>query len=59
MDTKRAKEILNSVNKVNVAFEGDSVWIDSVDEVNGVADIHVEHNEEKRRTVPVEELQEL
>lgn len=58
MDTKRAKQILDSVNKVNVTFEGERVWIDSVDEGNDVADIHMEHNEQERRTVPVEELHE-
>lgn len=58
MDTKRAKQILDSVNKVDVTFQGEHVWIDHVDEENDVADVHMVHNEQEQRTVPVEELHE-
>ncbi|MFD0869556.1 acid-soluble spore protein H [Chlamydia abortus] len=59
MDLLRAKEILDSENKINVEVNGQRVWIDSVDTESRTAKVHVEHKPEEMRFVPLEELHEV
>jgi small acid-soluble spore protein H (minor) len=59
MEVKRAKEILNSHDKIDVGFEGMQVWIDSIDERSKTARIHSMENPMDRKTVALSELKEL
>jgi small acid-soluble spore protein H (minor) len=59
MDMNRVKQIVSSPADIPVHYHGVSVWIDSYDEKNGTATVHMRdsHLHEKRE-VPVEELEE-
>lgn len=65
MDTHRAKEILNSSEKINVQLNGQPVWIESVDSDTHTVQVQMgdepsEINEaEKPKTVDAKELQEV
>ncbi|GEN36319.1 MULTISPECIES: H-type small acid-soluble spore protein [Aneurinibacillus] len=59
METKRAQEILQSPEKIDVGFEGVPVWIDSVDEQSKTARVHTMDNPTERKTVALSELKEL
>lgn len=58
MDTKRAKEIYHSKDTFAVKLEGDSVWIENVDEANGMATVTVGNNPVNTQTVSVDRLEE-
>ena len=58
MNVERAHQILHSAEKVNVTWQGRSVWIDSVDAESGTARVHAENNPNEAMNVPVHELRE-
>lgn len=59
MDVKRAMEIYtDKEHTFEVKLEGQSVWIENVDEVNGMATVQVGSRPTNTHTVKVERLQE-
>lgn len=40
MDKGRAQEIISSPNMINVTYNGESIYIESVNENRGTANIH-------------------
>ncbi|CAH0119401.1 MULTISPECIES: H-type small acid-soluble spore protein [unclassified Paenibacillus] len=58
MDVNRAKEILHSKDMFPVHLDGNSVWIESVDEANRMATVQVGTNPGNTQTVSVDRLQE-
>ncbi|REK74654.1 H-type small acid-soluble spore protein [Paenibacillus paeoniae] len=58
MDTERAKQIYDSKDTHAVHLEGDSVWIEHVDEANGMATVTVGNNPINTQTVSVDRLKE-
>ena len=58
MDLKRAKQIYESKDTYAVHLEGDSVWIENVDEANGMATVTVGNNPVNTQTVSVDRLKE-
>ena len=58
MDYDRAQEILLAKEKIDVTWQGQKVWIDSVDKYSGVATVHPENDARVSQKVPIAELQE-
>ncbi|RAP73717.1 H-type small acid-soluble spore protein [Paenibacillus montanisoli] len=58
MDTKRAVQIYSSEETITVHMGGQSVWIENVDEVNGMATVQVGSDPHNTQTVPVDRLEE-
>ncbi|MBO7747579.1 H-type small acid-soluble spore protein [Paenibacillus sp. MWE-103] len=58
MDTKRAMEIYNSKDTFAVHLGGQSVWIENVDEANGMATVQVGSNPLDTQTVSCDRLKE-
>lgn len=58
MDIGRAKQIYESSDTFAVHLEGDSVWIENVDEANGMATVTVGNNPVNTKTVSVDRLKE-
>jgi len=58
MDYDRAQRILLISEKIDVTWQGEAVWIDSVDKYSGVATIHPENDPRVSKNVPITELQE-
>lgn len=58
MNVTRAREIVQSTDKITVTYQGSPVWIDGVDENSATARVHVEDNPTDKKTVAVDELQE-
>ncbi|GAB2719974.1 H-type small acid-soluble spore protein [Paenibacillus thermoaerophilus] len=58
MDVKRAKQIYESPDTIRVTLDGESVWIENVDESNGMATVQVGSRPANTLTVSVERLQE-
>lgn len=58
MDVDRVQEILRSPNKVDVFYNGQAVWIDSVYPGSSTAQIHLMKDSSNISTVPVEKLNE-
>lgn len=58
MDVKRAQEISSSASMVNVNYNGHQVYIEHVDQQNGVATIHPLNNPNQKESVSVENLNE-
>ncbi|WP_226530173.1 H-type small acid-soluble spore protein [Metabacillus niabensis] len=56
MNVNRAKEIANMGEMVNVQFEGESIYIQSVNEEQGTARIFSLSNPQAERNVPVDGL---
>ncbi|WP_438444693.1 H-type small acid-soluble spore protein [Gorillibacterium sp. sgz5001074] len=59
MDVTRAKEIIGLDQTIDVKLDGVPVWIDSVDTGSGSATVHVKNNPNSKKTVSVQELQEI
>jgi small acid-soluble spore protein H (minor) len=59
MNVNRAQEILQSTDRIDVKCDGEAVWIDSVDTENRIAQVHAENNPSDRKTVSVDNLQEV
>lgn len=59
MDSQRAHEIMQSHDKIEVYFEGMPVWINNVDDRSKTARVHTIENPEDKRTVALDELEEM
>ena len=58
MDARRAKEIVSSPVMADVTYNGESIYIDSVDERNGTAQIHAIDEPYIFQDVPLKSLSE-
>ncbi|MRG85584.1 small acid-soluble spore protein H [Salinibacillus xinjiangensis] len=58
MDPKRAQEIASSTSMVNVMYNGQDVYIEHVDQGNGLATIHPIDNPNQKQSVSVQSLDE-
>lgn len=58
MDARRAQEISDSTNMSNVMYNGTRVYIEHVDQQNGMATIHPIEEPTKKQSVPVSQLME-
>ncbi len=58
MNVTRAQEIVKSRDKIEVTYQGKSVWIDGIDENSQMARVHVEENPQESMTVAVDQLTE-
>jgi small acid-soluble spore protein H (minor) len=58
MNVTRAKEIVQSADKITVTYQGEPVWIDGVDEQTATARVHAENNPTDSKTVAVDQLVE-
>ncbi|MGO4107632.1 H-type small acid-soluble spore protein [Paenibacillus sp. YAF4_2] len=59
MDVNRAKQIYSSDATIEVHLDdGDSVWIENVDEISGMATVQVGGNPVNTKKVSVDRLQE-
>jgi small acid-soluble spore protein H (minor) len=58
MDISRVKQILSSSADIEVKYQGESVWIDQLNEDGETATVHLRGPLEERTTVPVMELME-
>ena len=59
METQRAKEIIDSPKTINVLYEGDKVFIQTVNDETEIARIHPLDNPEYVQDVPVANLKEV
>lgn len=59
MDSKRAKEICTSTHMVNVTHNGVPIYIDSVSDDKGTANIHPLNQPNDHQTVSVTSLTEV
>ena len=58
MDAKRAQEIASSPEMANVICNGQQIYIEHVDQQNGVATVHPLDNPNQKMSVAVNELME-
>lgn len=58
MDAKRAQEILSLNAMVDVTYNGTKVYIEHVDQSEGLATVHPMDNPEIKHSVSVDELYE-
>lgn len=59
MNAQRARQIYDSQDTIAVQLDGEqSVWIENVDEANGMATVQVGANPLNTQTVSVERLRE-
>ncbi|MBU5345152.1 small, acid-soluble spore protein, H family [Paenibacillus sp. LC231] len=58
MEIQRAVEIFNSKDIYKVNLEGESVWIEHVDQQNGMATVQVGSRPTNTLTVDVDRLKE-
>lgn len=56
MDKKRAKEIIASPDMVEVTYNGKSIYIENVNDGNGIAKIYPINQPEKTEEVLVDNL---
>ncbi|WP_088105459.1 small acid-soluble spore protein H [Halalkalibacter urbisdiaboli] len=58
MNAQRAQEIASSANMVSVTHNGESIYIEHVDQDNGLATIHPLDDPNQKQSVAVTELTE-
>lgn len=58
MDAERAQEIIESADEIEVMYDGESVWLDSIDFETKMAVVHTLWSPDEEIEVPVAELQE-
>ena len=58
MDVARVQEIVRSEEKIQVTYQGKSVWIDDVDESTATARVHTERNPAQSEYVAISQLEE-
>jgi small acid-soluble spore protein H (minor) len=58
MNAKRAQEIASSETMVNVSYNGESIYIEHVDQQNGTATIHPLDEPTKKQSISVTSLNE-
>ncbi|MGV3464487.1 MAG: H-type small acid-soluble spore protein [Heyndrickxia sp.] len=56
MDEKRVKQILSSSADIEVKYQGQSVWIDELDESGSLATVHLRGPLEERSQVAISDL---
>lgn len=56
MDAQRAQEISSSPIMANVTCNGESIYIEHVDQQNGIATIHPLDNPNNKQSVPISSL---
>ncbi|MFC7443144.1 H-type small acid-soluble spore protein [Laceyella putida] len=56
MDIERAKEILQSPERIEVKYRGEPVWIEMVDETAEKVRVHSETNPQEVKIIPVYDL---
>lgn len=59
MDINRAKQIFSSSSDIDVKYNGDSVWIEKINEDNGTANVHLRGSEQDKVEVEISELREV
>lgn len=59
MDTARAMQIYESEQTFTVHLDEDTVWIEKVDEANGMATVTVGNNPVNTKTVSCDRLMEV
>ncbi len=59
MDLNRAQQIIEAEEKIDVQVDGMSVWIEGIDAQSKTARVHPEGEPEDKRTVAIEDLQEM
>ncbi|WP_138755224.1 H-type small acid-soluble spore protein [Paenibacillus sinopodophylli] len=59
MDISRAKQIYESDQTFAVKLDADSVWIENIDEANGMATVTVGNNPINTKTVSCDRLKEI
>ncbi len=59
MNAGRAKQILESPNKITVHYRGNPVWIQQVDEAGNTARVYTRDNPDDEMTVNVANLEEM
>lgn len=58
MDVNRAQQIVNSPNEIEVMYNGNSIWIEHVNENESTARVHKRENPDTEMTVQVQDLVE-
>lgn len=58
MDAKRARDIASSPTMINVTYNGTPVYIESVNENSGTANIHNLNQPDSKQQVPLTNLKE-
>lgn len=58
MDIDRAREIISSTNRIDVTYNGQSVWINSINPSNGKAFVKSLNGNNEHHQVSVSELVE-
>lgn len=58
MNKTRAKEIINSADMINVTYNGIPVYIEDLNEGNGIAYIHPLNKPEEKEQVSITNLEE-
>ncbi|MBB6452738.1 small acid-soluble spore protein H (minor) [Salirhabdus euzebyi] len=58
MDAKRAQEIASSPGMATVTYNGENIYIEHVDQSNGLATIHPLDNPNSKQSVSIESLEE-
>jgi small acid-soluble spore protein H (minor) len=58
MNAQRAQEITSSPSMINVTYNGESIYIEHVDEQNGKATIHPIDEPNNKQSVSVTNLKE-
>jgi small acid-soluble spore protein H (minor) len=58
MDAKRAQEISSTSNMISVAYNGEPIYIEHVDQGTGTATIHPLDKPNNKQSVSVAELTE-
>lgn len=56
MNVIRAREIIQAKEKIEVKYQGASVWIDGVDERTATARVHSQDNPTNSMTVELNQL---
>jgi small acid-soluble spore protein H (minor) len=58
MDVRRAQEILDTPQTVNVSYDGKPIWIEEVYETSDTAKIHYIDQPDKKEHVQIQKLRE-
>lgn len=59
MDVKRAQQIIQSPKEIEVQYNGQSVWLENVNEINSKAEIKNNKEAKVKRHVNVNDLTEI
>ncbi|QUH25511.1 small, acid-soluble spore protein, H family [Serpentinicella alkaliphila] len=59
MDIKRAKAIIESTREIEVQYNGQSVWLEGINEINSKVEIKNHKSSKVKRYVDVDELIEM